>query len=65
MTVKLKSPFGEVPLGQITVPQGRLVSTTIITGLFFGFVFPLFNSVLFVLSFQAWGVMGRLEEFYR
>lgn len=63
MIVKLKFPLGEALLGWISIPQGKVLSMSIITGLFFGFLFPLFNPVIFVLYFQSLGIMGKTGKF--
>ena len=63
MIVKLTFPLGEALLGWISIPQGKVLSMSIITGLFFGFLFPLFNPVIFVLYFQSLGIMGKTGKF--
>lgn len=45
------------------MPQGRVLSMSIITGLFFGFIFPLFNLIIFVLYFQSLGIMEKTGKF--
>lgn len=45
------------------MPQDRVLSMSIITGLFFGFIFPLFNLIIFVLCFQLLGIMEKTGKF--
>lgn len=63
MIVKLKFSLGEALLGWISMPQGTVLFMSIITGLFFGFLFPLFNPIIFVLYFQSLGIMGKTGKF--
>ena len=45
------------------MPQGRVLSMSIIPGLFFGFIFLLFNLIIFVLYFQSMGIMEKTGKF--
>lgn len=62
MIGKLKFAFGKDLLGQIHMPQGHLISMNIITELSLAFFFC---HLIFVLYFQALGIMGTLGDFYK